>query len=108
MDHPWPRSKATSKMTKARKTGTTNSIDWEAKKVAEELRNSPTLKVFRYVPKRGRKPHLYTETSNGTKFPLCGKAVDETVTASQIVAVRGDECSMCNRAAQEIFKRKVD
>jgi len=93
---------------RTKEPGLTDAIDREAKRMVEELRNSPTLKVFRYVPKRKRTPHLYAETSNGTKFPLCGKAVDETVTASQIVAVRGDECSMCNRAAQEIFKRKVN
>ena len=76
--------------------------------MVEELMNSPSLKVFRYVPKRKRTPHLYAETSNGTKFPLCGKPVDETVAASQITATRGDECAMCKRSAEEIFKRKAN
>jgi len=66
---------------KAKELRTTNAIEQEAKRVAEEMMNSPKLKVFRYVPKRKRTPHLYAETSNGTKFPLCGKPVDETVAA---------------------------
>ena len=93
---------------KTKELGVVNTIEQEAKKLAEELRNSRNLKVFRYVPKRGRKPHLYAETSNGTKFPLCGKPVDETVAASQIKTIRGDECAMCKRAAEEIFNREAN
>jgi hypothetical protein len=93
---------------KAKELRTTNAIEQEAKRVAEEMMNSPKLKVFRYVPKRKRTPHLYAETSNGTKFPLCGKPVDETVAASQIKTIRGDECAMCKRAAEEIFNREAN
>jgi hypothetical protein len=93
---------------RAKELGLMDSIDREAKKMAEELMNSLNLKVFRYVPKRKRTPHLYAETSNGTKFPLCGKPVDETVAASQIETIRGDECVICKRAAEEIFKRKAN
>ena len=94
-------------MAKAKKVGTINSIDREAKKTADEMMHSSSLKVFRYVPKRKRTPHLYAETSNGTKFPLCGKPVDETVAASRIKATRGDECAMCRLSAAEIFARKA-
>ena len=93
---------------RTKEPGLTDAIDREAKRMVEELRNSPTLKVFRYVPKRKRTPHLYAETSNGTKFPLCGKPVDETVAASQITSIRGDECVICKRAAEEIFRRKAN
>jgi hypothetical protein len=93
---------------KAKELRTTNALEQEAKRVAEELMNSADLKVFRYVAKRKRTPHLYAETSNGTKFPLCGKPVDETVAASQIKTIRGDECAMCKRAAQGIFNREAN
>jgi len=102
------RTRIYPKMAKARKIGTTNTIDREAKKMAEELIHSSNLKVFRCVPKGKRTPHLYAETSNGTKFPLCGKPVDEAVAASQIEIVRGDECVICKRAAEEIFRRKAN
>ena len=92
---------------KAKELGMTNGIEQETKRLAEEVMHSLTLKVFRYVPKRKRTPHLYAETSDGTKFPLCGKPVDETVAASQIKTIRGDECAMCKRSAQEIFNREA-
>ena len=83
------------------------AIEREAKQMADELMNSRHLKVFRYVPKRKRIPHLYAETSNGTQFPLRGKPVDESVGASQIESVSGDECLMCKRSAERIFQRKA-
>ena len=73
---------------------------------SREFAESPNLKVFRYVSKNKRTAHLYAETSSGRKMPFCHLPIDDTVGASQIKSLRGDECTRCKSRAEEVFKRK--
>lgn len=70
--------------------------------------HSPDLKVFRYVAKGKRTPHLYAELADGRTVPLCNRQIDETVGASQIKALRGDECGKCRREAERILASQVE
>ena len=65
-----------------------------------------TMKIFRYVSKNKRTPHLYAETSSGQRIPFCRFPIDDTVGASQIKSLRGDECVKCKSRAEEVFRRK--
>ena len=66
-----------------------------------------TIKIFRYVSKNKRTPHLYAETSKGQKIPLCRFAIDDAVAASQILSFRGDECATCKGRAEDVFRRQL-
>ena len=46
-----------------------------AEKHANELLHSTTLKVFRYVSKSTRKPHLYVEFSDHGRFEFRRKSI---------------------------------
>ena len=75
-------------------------------KALRERRYSPNLKVFIYTPHQNKIPHLYAVASTGTRFALCGRPIDDTVTASQITQLRGRMCLGCQGEAKEIFSRK--
>jgi hypothetical protein len=67
---------------------------------------SATLKVFIYTPRQNKLAHLYAVTSTGTRFALCGRAIDDTVPASRITELHGRVCVGCQREAKEILSRK--
>ena len=77
----------------------------EVERNVEEFLHSPNLKVFRYVPRIG-KPHLFAELSDGTKRPLCGQPIDESVPAGSVTTTRLGDCDKCNPVAAGIFKRR--
>ncbi len=77
----------------------------EIEQRVEEFRHSPDLRIFRYLPRRG-KAHLFAVLSDGTRHPLCGQPIDESVAASSVDTTRIEDCDKCYRAAVEIFRRR--
>lgn len=91
----------------ARAMGALEEIERQASAHAEELLQSPNLKVWRYQRTPRSMAHLFVELSDGTSWALCGKRIDERVVAVVVTTNRKGDCAKCNRAAEAIFGRRA-